>query len=465
MNKPMPLSPGTALQNGQYVIDALLEAAPNGDLYWGTHIVTGMQVYIQTIPLSTSADDAEVSALIAHLQGVSFSAQSPLPRPFQLFRDEAKALYLAMGVNVGRPWTLAHSNHVPMPLEQAIKLTQTIAHSVEWLGKRGLAGIDLSFNRIWVKTEDKEVTLTGLPQKHIPDAQNVQPLDAAATVRSLARLLYSFLLGELPQAKDDSVLGAILQQRLPTLNPAVALAIHKGATAPGSFTHGTAIAAWLAMLPDPTPCLTTTDTARSAGHPPSRLRLHRWGLYPTLGLTALLAAIGGATAGTAWRLNAGSLPGDIQLDPNQSFPPQAGWSGDTPDAAFETPYIPGRETPGIRDNWTDSDWETVEPDAEWTPEISEEPEETIPQEVETFEEETPLVPSPWASMESIKEPATDKILPGRSSTPDTAAEMLMPPLTSNEDSFPSDDSDEEDPALVPKAKSLPAPAPAPTSES
>ena len=30
----MSFAPGTALQNGHYIVDALLEAAPNGDLYW-----------------------------------------------------------------------------------------------------------------------------------------------------------------------------------------------------------------------------------------------------------------------------------------------------------------------------------------------------------------------------------------------------------------------------------------------
>ena len=458
----MPLSPGTALQNGQYVIDALLEAAPNGDLYWGTHIVTGMRVYIQAIPFSNSTDDSELSALIAHLQGVSFASQSPLPKPFQLFHGEAKTLYLAMGLIVGRPWTLAHRTHAPMPLEQAIHMVKTMASHVQWLGERGLTEIDLSFNRIWVTESDSRLTLTGLPQKHThPDSQS---LDSATIVRSLARWLYSCLLGELPEAKDDGVLGAILQQRLPTLNPAIALAVHKGITASSSFTPGKAIPEWLVMLSDITSHPNDADTIRSLGQPSSSSRLHRWRLYPTLGLTALVAAIGGATLGTTWRLNAGSLPGDIQLDPEQSFPSQAGWSGDTPNAAFETPYIPGRDTPGTRDDWIDSDWETVEPEPEWAPEISEESD--IPsQEVEVPEEDTQPVSAPWASMDAGKESPSNKPFPDEANIPEAAVERLLPPPTSDESAPTLHGTDESDSIFVPRAKSIPAPAPAPTSES
>ncbi|MEO1299902.1 MAG: hypothetical protein AAFW75_29855, partial [Cyanobacteria bacterium J06636_16] len=249
----MALSPGTALQDGQYVIDALLEAAPNGDLYWGTHIATGTQMYIQAAPLSTAVDTSALSTLIAHLQGVSFAAQAPLPKPFQLFYGEAKTLCLAMGITVGRPWTLAYRTHSPMPLEQALKTVRTVAEGTLWLAERGVVGIDLSLNRIWITADGDRVTLTGLPQEHIAGLQTADSDDTtAATVRSLAKLLYSILSGALPQT-DAPTLAEMLLLQQPNINPSVVEAIHQGLATSSASAFEETVRKWLAILPDALP--------------------------------------------------------------------------------------------------------------------------------------------------------------------------------------------------------------------
>jgi hypothetical protein len=68
----------------------------------------------------------------------------------------------------------------------------------------------------------------------------------------------------------------------------------------------------------------------------------------------MLAAIAGGALGTYWRLNTQSMPGAIRLDPKQSFPAQSNWSGDTPEAEFDTPYVPARNAPIRRDRWYES---------------------------------------------------------------------------------------------------------------
>jgi hypothetical protein len=153
-------------------------------------------------------------------------------------------------------------------------------------------------------------------------------------------------------------------------------------SAPDSATPLT-LQQWLNALPDadeahpitpPRPQLTvyqspTIQTAASGSK-----------LYPALAGTAVIAAIAGISFGTFWRLNAKNLPGAIQFDPNQSFPSQAEWTGDRPEASFDTPFVPGQATPLRRDNWYDSEldrsptpelWESPANAAEWPEDTTE----------------------------------------------------------------------------------------------
>ena len=460
----MALSPGTALQNGQYVIDALLETAPNGDLYWGTHIATGTQVYIQVSPLS--ADSPDVSTLIAHLQGVSFAAQAPCPKPFQIFYGAANTLCFAMGLAIGRPWTLAYRTHAPMPLEQALNMVRTVAEGALWLADRGISGIDLSLNRIWTTAESNQITLTGLPQQYIAELQTVSAPASemvTSTVPSLAQLLFSALSGNLLQT-DTQQLARTLQQQQPHLSQAVIEAIHPAIAISRSLSLEEAIREWLSLLPDTDPSTAEPELLQAAASQSAQpVFLKRfWGLYPALGITALMAAIGGGTLGTAWRLNAGNLPGDIQLEPNQSFPPQSDWSGDDPKADLEPPDRFTWESQIQEENWHEPNWETTEPELEWVPEIAEEPEQPS-EETEFFDEESPKVPAPWASEAPSKNTSTDKITP-EDVEPEATLETFIAPSANEEEFSNVYDTAEPDHRASPKTKWAPAPTPAPTSE-
>ncbi|MEM0980178.1 MAG: hypothetical protein AAGH78_07870 [Cyanobacteria bacterium P01_H01_bin.58] len=364
----MPLQPGTALQNGHYVIDALLEAAPTGALYWGTHVVTGTQVYIQVFELLEGLPTENLSDLIARLEGLSFSPESLLPRPLQIFHEEGRILCLVLGATVGLPWSQQCHHHRPLSPSQALPTIRRIAAGLTWLTEKDLVVKSLSPAQVWFASEGDRITLTGLPQGYLPAA-------SSTLIQSLAYLLWSFLTGKLPPTAtlpETSVDS--LQQQAPQIHPTLLKALSIGMSSQVGKDTSLDMAQWLTMLSDDSlttsvPSMTAPLATASPQSPPTRKRF--FSVYPTLGMTALMAAIAGVTLGTVWRLNAASLPGNIQFDPSQSFPSQTGWSGDTPEAAsFVRPVQPERpvyrEEPRNDTDWTIPSPSPTSQEADWT---------------------------------------------------------------------------------------------------
>jgi serine/threonine protein kinase len=363
----MPLIPGTSLQNGHYVIDALLEAAPNGDLYWGTHVAAGMPVFIQVFPLGKSSHH-DLAQLMARLEGIAFSPQSPLPNPFQLFHGEGQTLCLAMSTSVGLPWSIGRNSRAALSPRCALAIMRQLAESLAWLKAQGLSGLDLSPNRVWLSQQLETVTLTGLPHTYL---QNFAASDNAPdkSVQALGQLLFSFLTGHpvsMSQTEASPSIRGQLKQYCPNLSPVMITAIEQALQKPGPGQASLTVPQWLALLPDAdTTARVVTpgqNLTRSPLQPPSIMSevksppvsKSRSLLLPSLAATAILAAIAGGSLGAYWRLNAQSMPGAIQLDPKQSFPEQAGWSGDTPEATFDTPYVPASNAGIRRDRWYES---------------------------------------------------------------------------------------------------------------
>lgn len=361
------LSPGSALQYGNYVVEALIEAAPNGSLYWGTNIVTGMPVYIQAIPTPPLVNADEGPDLVERLQHLAFSTESPLPSPLRLFKEGKDTCYLVVGTAVGLPWQQAYQSQGAMSPKQALSAIRAIANGVIWLEHQGISPIDLSPNRVWVDSAGR-VTLTGvfgIPQSASPSA--LQPIAANAPIQALGHLLYSFLSGALPGASAS--LAAQLEAQNPYISPLILQAINQAERDGTTTDHAstiTAIQRWLTLLPD---AGTVTPTQRSLPPAPSSRafggRLGGWGAYSALTVTALLAAMGGGTLGTFWRLSGDSLPGAVQFDPSQSFPAQAEWPGHTVEDLFERPYLSEQDASYRRqEDWVESDWETTLPPPE-----------------------------------------------------------------------------------------------------
>jgi hypothetical protein len=462
----MPLSPGTAFQNGQYVVDALLETAPNGDLYHGTHVMSGMQVFIQVLPIAVTDGPSDLSNLTARLQGISSSAHSPLPNPLQLFQEDHTVI-LTTRTTIGLPWSIACQMQAPLSPKQALSTIRQIAAGTTWLQKYGIKEIDLAANRVWLTRADDgsdRICLTGLPQKYLARTQELS-CPSGSTVQSLARLLHSFLTGELSPSQDAETLRRTLKERLPNLSPIVAWAIYEGLKGPQSAEKLETAQQWLALLPDdnarskvsvnvPSP----NQTASPVSPKPAPQKPAKRHLYPALGVTALMAAIAGVTLGTVWRLNANSLPGIIQLDPEQSFPAQADWSGDAPEVSFEEPFVPQQDEPTRRDDWSDSDWETTPREDVWEPptEVYEEYPEPSEFSEETWEEfdESTVNPSDFAEEELEPEPYFEEADEAGATLDGSLKAPPQLPLQNYPDSF-----DNAEPAVQtptePKSKSAP----------
>ncbi|MDB9527678.1 hypothetical protein PN498_16910 [Oscillatoria sp. CS-180] len=451
----MPLAPGTALQNGHYVIDALLDAAPNGDLYWGTHVVSGMRVFIQIFPLPPEDSCGDLSALIARLEGIAFSPQSPLPNPFQLFREGDRTLCLTMGTTIGLPWSSLRKSSAPLSPKQALETIRHVANHITWLAGQGISSIDLSPNRIWL-TQDYAVTLTGLPLAYLNQFAG-RPMSVGSPdgmVPFLSRLLYSFLTGEILESAQmmDSV-GTHLSQKQPSLSPLIVQAISQGIQPEDGGSESRSLRQWLDQLPDadaphqissPRNQLMTrpaqpADTRPAQPTSPQKVKKR---LYPALLGTAFLAAIGGVTLGTVWRLSAKNLPGAIQFDPNQSFPEQTEWSGDDPEAAFDSPYIPARE----QEDWFDSDmdappqepiWEAPANAADWPDEV---PPAYVEPEVneDTFADEEPVEPDTFIEETPIEAPREAERMPPVERVPQ---DFSVPPIRTPVEEGPANFSD------------------------
>ena len=363
----MPLAPGTALQNGHYVIDALLEAAPNGDLYWGTHVVVGLPVFIQVFPIGNLSHD-DLTTLIARLEGIAFSPQSPLPNPFQLFHGDDQTLCLAMSTSVGLPWSTVRQKQPPLSTRQALANIRQLADHLAWLKSQGLRGLDLSLNRVWLSQESATVTLTGLPHAYL---HNFATSDTTpdTSVQALAQLLFSFLTGQiltLPTTADSPTPKEQLKALCPNVSPIIATAIEQALASPEPDASPMGVSQWLQQLPDagtlvpvtaPSQSLPSSSTSPKKAMPEAKpstpAKQGSW-LLPSLAATAVLAALAGGGLGAHWRLNTQSMPGAIKLDPKQSFPAQANWSGDAPEADFNTPYVPRNSAPSRRDRWYES---------------------------------------------------------------------------------------------------------------
>lgn len=353
----MPLQPGTALQNGHYVIDALLEAAPMGSLYWATHVVTGTRVYVQTFNLLDERPATEIGDLISRLEGLSFASESLLPNPLQIFHEEKeRILCLVLGATVGLPWS-QQGNHSPLPPAKALQTIRRIATGLTWLAAKDFVVTTLLPTQVWLAPEGDRITLTSLPTGYLTSTSS----ESRTVVQSLAYLLGSFLTGN-PSAGaiPPETLINNLQQQLPQLNPALLKALYQGMTAQADADTSLELSQWLILLPED-PLSSTASPMKAPqyiGQPQSeRCPLKRSvGVYSALGVTALVAAIAGVALGSVWRLNAASLPGNIQFDPHQSFPSQTGWNGDTPEEASFARPTPA-ERPMLREPVSDdNDW-------------------------------------------------------------------------------------------------------------
>ncbi len=445
----MLLPPGTTLYNGNYVIDALLEDADNGALYWGTQIATGCPVYLQAgakLSPEPAADGGSNPA-----QDLLKTSHPCLTGILEAFVDSQNH-YVVIAVEAGQPWSHRQRYSGPLPPAQAVKRIQQAATNMLWLMEQGIATPDLSPNRIWWPDQGAALVLTG--GLGSPSSEPFNP------VAVLATLLWQFLLG---RTNNPPAMVAQLQHQQPSASPEILQAIQLGleATPPPRADLTSTVTAWLQSLPlsdvDIAPMPPQIPVAKSplASRPlDSAATAH---LFPkpssrrpglALIMTALIAAIGGLGAGAAWRFTPRpQVPGTARFSPEQGFPTLSNWAGDNPVESSE------QTEPRSRDRWQPSQVPSgsslVRPEGlgqdpdRWASPVD--PWEPLPDSAETLNEDAlaprttaPLRPNELDSPQegapepdaSIDEPpeTSDKSSPAEP----TVAEPTISPVTPNE---------------------------------
>ncbi|HEY9760875.1 MAG TPA: hypothetical protein V6D07_00030, partial [Trichocoleus sp.] len=359
----MTLAIGTALQGGNYVIDAFCYEDTLGPTYLATHISSGQVLQVKVLGTRPQQipDPAMRSQLHGYLQAVSALKHPQIVQNLESF-EEGGICYLVMNSQLGQPLSRIVTAQSPLPPIESIAILRQIHEVLEALRPLGWAGLTLTPDQIW-QGADAVPVLTGFD---LPLTPANSPKDEAQLIRQLAQLLYFLLTGTWVKASVAPT--ANLCHCCPTLTPTLETAIRKGLGAPDA-SDSLDLTTWMALLPEtlnvspvapvhvepsaqpkPVPVFTPPPTIAPQSvqtHSPELLPLPEplkskgFRLQHGLVLTGLVATLTGLGGGLMLRLHTPISPsGTSRLNPEQSFPPLPDWQGDDPIAEFETPYVP-----------------------------------------------------------------------------------------------------------------------------
>lgn len=393
----MTLPVGTTLQHGNYVLDAWCFDDDIGPVYLATQITTGQWVQLRVLgsrhPEAIPAP-AIRQQFCAYLQAVNQLNQAGIVKSLAGFEEDG-VFYQVMACGPDRSLGYPLARQSGLSCHQALRLIQQVAEVLQALKPLGWVGLTLTPDQIWIsRSQPWAITFTGFnfpqpPDLVVPESwtdpgfdQGSIPicpgeLTESTLVMALNRLLYFALTGR-PAETVQGALSADLQQQQPDIPPVFCQLLDYGSgqtpsSQPLSLTH------WLGIMPPPESMpdrylatqvrteqvpiganLTTTQprpspSAISTQVVPSRpvavpvrpsspsYRSHR-SLYIGLGITALVASLGGMGMGFNLRMQPSDPETPKPLDPEQSFPPRSDWPSHAPipsmDGSFHHRTLP-----------------------------------------------------------------------------------------------------------------------------
>lgn len=474
----MTLAIGTALQNGNYVVDAFCYEDTLGPTYLATHISSGQVLQIKV--LGTRPDQIPEPEMRSHLRDY-LQAVNALQHP-QIIQDlesfeEGGICYLVMATYAGQPLSRMITAQTSLPPTEAFAILRQIHTVLEALRPVGWTGLALTPDQIW-QGPDPAPVLTGFD---LPRILADSAADEAKIIPQLARLLYFLLTGVRVETVSNP--ADRLRQCFPELPPSLEAAISQGLVSPRAPASPD-LATWMALLPEtlaPSPDVPAQPVDRPPLPKPAAVVVSTPPVGPPqttqpptrptasvsvpmkapvsktpkstgfkrqhgLVLTGLVAALAGLGSGLVLRLQDPVSPGGTsRLSPEQAFPPLPDWHGNEPVAEFDTPYVPDKST--ARDS----------------PEV---PRHTpsAPEPIETPFRQAPVpfaAPSSSGSEDSVPEAATsdsdvEESVP-EDSTPAPEQPGQVEPSQPDLSSPPSPPA----PAVAPPSDPAPAPAPLP----
>ncbi len=375
----MTLAIGTALQYGNYVIDALGLEDSVGPVYLATYIPRGRSRLLRILGSrhpEAIPPESERLAFYDYLRALDDLALALLPSSIECFEEEG-VCYQVLAQPVGNPLTQVVSTERPLSLPQSLALMLKLVDTLKAIEPLGWAGLRLEPDQIWWRSETNQVSFIGfdLPPSPLPSPD----IQTATLVEGLRHLLYFLLTGHRAES-TRAPLEVDLRHRRPDLQINLDRVLQRSPI-PTQDSSPVTLTAWVNSLPrwkdlppaplpktkgkghgsslpkvptlnpaaNPSPPLpVTTPALAAAASPRTQVILPRqpvvtnavttlpWQprtkLTWSVLLTAMVAGGGGLTFGLQARFHHGGnlplptspLPG---INPSQSFPPLPDWNG------------------------------------------------------------------------------------------------------------------------------------------
>jgi hypothetical protein len=472
---PMTLAPGTALQNGSYVVEAPGLEDSIGPVYLATDVPQGRWVQLRILGSHHPAamPMPEIRDRFYQRLGTLADLNHPLlPLGLGGFEEEG-VCYQTLPGSLGVPFTQLVTPQSPYPLEQAVLLGQQLVDLLLALGPQGWGGIRLTLDQLWQGDKEPSVTFIGfdLPPAE-PEAEEAQE---AALVKALGQLLYHVLAGSPPTQVSSESRAIALQQQRPDLPPNLIPLLAPEAQAEPVIT----LADWRSRLapldgplpttPEPAidpviqPVVPAPSTLAQAPTPPRTSLQPSWKFVipGALMVTGLVASLTGLGVGLYARLQPsnGTSSAVDRLNPSQSFPSLPDWSAD--DWSNSDLWQPWDQAPNRRrDRPSYGEAPSSRPASP-----TETPSESTPPTVAPVE---PRSPAPERSPSLPSEPTVNDPVPERRPEPVTPAvpEVVEPstpaPIERNDPPPPAEPPPPLTPPTlspVPAAPTVPPPAP------
>jgi len=407
----MPLPAGTALQDGDYILDGIYHEDALGLMYLATHVPSGQVMQVRCLP--SHHRDAEVwQRLSQQITALGQQRHPHIIAPLTCFYEQGYG-FVVMAADVGQPLSVLVTPERPLSAPQSVTYVQQVAAGLAAISQAGPFVVDIGPAHIWCHPGHDRVVLSGLgllPPEMKAASEDETGASAGTKahrdIAALARLFYFCLTGEAVTATRAP--DVRLKQRRPDLPAAYGQAIHRGLQAPPDQVEtwlAEVVAAAKQSQPPPLP----VPAAPAAPNGPGFRR------YPALLATAVAAAFVGGGIGLALRLLPLAATGHQRLNPAQSFPSLSDWSSTEGDVDFDSPYLDADQRPLNR-----AEDDLAESELEWS-------EETEEAEAKALESLPPLTPFS-ADLEAPDLDAAER-LSGEQLPPESEAAPVPEPST------------------------------------
>ncbi|HEY9879770.1 MAG TPA: hypothetical protein V6D29_15025, partial [Leptolyngbyaceae cyanobacterium] len=240
----MTLAIGTALQGGNYVIDAFCYEDTLGPTYLATHIPSGQILQIKVLGTRPEQiPDPEMrSQLQSYLKTVSALQHPQIPQHLESF-EEGGICYLIMKTPLGQPLSQSITAQSPLSPNKALIILRQVHAALEALRPVGWTGLILVPDQIW-QGADAAPVLTGFD---LPLTPTEPSTDEVQLVPQLAQLLYFLLTGT--RAETLAAPAVHLHHCCPGLPPSLEAAINQELLSPKASASPD-LATWMGLLPE-----------------------------------------------------------------------------------------------------------------------------------------------------------------------------------------------------------------------